>query len=252
MLDSTLSREPLQNRKIRSIRSLARAAAAAALLFAATSVMAQTASPQTADNPQTLVFIRHGEKPKEGLGLLTCQGLNRALMLPDWFIAHFPPPDSIFAPDPKVKTTELHGDGQRYDYVRPLLTIGPTAVRLGVPINTQLPFNDPGLLADTLLEPRYRHATIYLAWEHTNILEFAEVMLARFGSQAKVPEWPNSDYETVFVFTIDWGTPGSMNFRVESQGLGPMSDICPRAMGDEVSGSDPVGIPGGGNIAPQR
>jgi hypothetical protein len=252
MLNGTPSREPLQNRGINSIRCLACAAVAAALLHAATSAVAQTASPQTADKPQTLVFIRHGEKPKEGLGLLTCQGLNRALMLPDWFIAHFPPPDDIFAPDPKVKTTELHGDGQRYDYVRPLLTIGPTAIRLGVPINTQLPFNDPGLLADTLLEPQYRHETIYLAWEHTNILEFAEVMLTRFDSQAEVPEWPNSDYETVFVFTIDWSEPGSMDFRVESQGLGPMSDICPRATGDQVSGSAPAGLPGGGNSAPQR
>jgi len=234
MLNRTLPRQPLQNRGTRSIRSLASIAAGAGLLLAATSSMAQPVGPPAGAKVQTLVFIRHGEKPKQGLGLLTCQGLNRALMLPDWLIAHFPRPDYIFAPDPKVKTTELHGDGQRYDYVRPLLTIGPTAIRLGVPINTQLPFNDPGLLADTLLEPQYRHATIYLAWEHGNIVEFAAVMLARFGSQARIPAWPNSDYETVFVFTIDWDKPGSMDFRVETEGFGPLSETCPRAMGDEV------------------
>lgn len=96
---------------------------------------------------ETLVLVRHAEKPAEGLGLLTCKGLNRALLLPDFFASNFERPDHIFAPNPAVKVTEIHGNGQRYDYVRPLLTIGPTAVRFGVPISTQLPFNDPGLLA---------------------------------------------------------------------------------------------------------
>jgi len=32
---------------------------------------------------ETIVFFRHGEKPSAGLGQLTCQGLNRALALPD-------------------------------------------------------------------------------------------------------------------------------------------------------------------------
>ena len=36
---------------------------------------------QPADGTQTLVFLRHAEKPGEGLGQLNCQGLNRALDL---------------------------------------------------------------------------------------------------------------------------------------------------------------------------
>jgi hypothetical protein len=151
------------------------------------------AGQKSSDNVETIVVVRHGEKPKQGLGLLTCQGLNRALMLPDYFAANFPRPGYIFAPDPKVKATELHGDGQRYDYVRPLPTIGPTAIRFGVPINTQLPFNDPGLLADTLLGSKYHNSTVYVAWEHTNIVDFATVLLTRFGRTDKVPDWANSD-----------------------------------------------------------
>lgn len=176
---------------------------------------------------ETLVLVRHGEKPKEGLGLLTCQGLNRALKLPAFFAANFPRPDFIFAPDPSVKATEIHGDGQRYDYVRPLLTIGPTAIRLGVPVNTQLPYNDPGLLADTLLEPQYHDATIYVAWEHLRIVEFAEILVKRFGSAAKVPEWDNGNYDTVFVFTIDWSAR-SLKFDVRSENLGPLAETCPQ------------------------
>ena len=31
---------------------------------------------------ETIIFLRHGEKPEEGLGQLNCRGLNRALALP--------------------------------------------------------------------------------------------------------------------------------------------------------------------------
>src|SRR5262249_12549599 len=92
----------------------------------------QAAAAESRDGSvETLVLVRHAEKPEEGLGLLTCKGLNRALLLPDFFAANFPRPDRIFAPNPAVKVTEIHGDGRRYDYVRPLLTIGPTAIRFG-------------------------------------------------------------------------------------------------------------------------
>jgi hypothetical protein len=32
---------------------------------------------------ETLIFVRHGEKPANDSGQLTCKGLNRALALPD-------------------------------------------------------------------------------------------------------------------------------------------------------------------------
>jgi hypothetical protein len=187
----------------------------------------ESPSHSDSDSVQRLVFIRHGEKPAQGLGLLSCRGLNRALKLPDYFSAHFPPPDYIFAPNPSVKVTEFHGDGQRYDCVRPLLTIAPTAVRFGVPVDTQLPYNDPGLLADTLLAPRYRTATIYLGWEHIDLVEFTRVMFDRFGHDDVVPHWPNSDFETVFVFTIRWGAVPRLAFDVQKEKLGPISDAWP-------------------------
>jgi len=176
---------------------------------------------------ETLVLIRHAEKPPQGLGLLTCKGLNRALILPDFFAANFERPDHIFAPNPAVKATEIHGDGGRYDYVRPLLTIGPTAIRFGVPINAQLPFNDPGLLADTLLDPQYHNDTIYVAWEHSNLVDLASIMLMRFRDAAPVPPWPNSDFETYYVFRIDWNKVPTLKFEVRSENLGPISEKCP-------------------------
>ena len=191
---------------------------------------AQAPPAETRDRGvETLVLVRHAEKPAEGLGLLTCKGLNRALLLPDFFASNFERPDHIFAPNPAVKVTEIHGNGQRYDYVRPLLTIGPTAVRFGVPINTQLPFNDPGLLADTLLDPQYHNDTIYVAWEHANLVTFAEIVLTRFHDPTPVPPWPNGDYDTFHVFRIDWGKVPALKFEVRSEKLGPISENCPHA-----------------------
>lgn len=180
------------------------------------------------ENIETLVFVRHGEKPGKGLGLLNCKGLNRSLKLPDFFADNFPPADYIFAPNPSLKTTEIHGDGQRYDYIRPLLTIGPTAVKMGVPVNTQLPYNDPGLLADTLLESKYHNAIVYLCWEHMDIVEFTTAMLRRFGKDEKVPVWDNNDYDMVFVFTIDWNVdPPVLNVKTKTQNPGPLEENCP-------------------------
>ena len=49
---------------------------------------------------ETIVLVRHGEKPAEGLGQLNCQGLNRALALPVVIGKLFGRLDAIFAPDP--------------------------------------------------------------------------------------------------------------------------------------------------------
>ena len=187
------------------------------------------AAESRARSLETLVLVRHAEKPEKGLGLLSCKGLNRALLLPDFFAANFQRPDHIFAPNTAVKVTEIHGDGQRYDYVRPLLTIGPTAVRFEVPINTQLPFNDPGLLADTLLDPQYHKDTIYVAWEHSNLVAFAEIVLKRFHDPAPVPEWSNNDYDTFYVFRFDWEKVPTLKFEVRSENFGPIRQDCPQA-----------------------
>jgi hypothetical protein len=53
------------------------------------------------DGTQTLVFLRHGEKPGEGLGQLNCQGLNRALDLATLLPERFGKADYVFAANPR-------------------------------------------------------------------------------------------------------------------------------------------------------
>src|SRR5262249_51427836 len=78
-----------------------------------------------ANTTETLVFMRHGEKPAGGYGQLTCQGLNRANALPFVLKSRFGAAQYVFAPNPIVPIPDAAGS---FYYVRPLATIEPTAV----------------------------------------------------------------------------------------------------------------------------
>lgn len=75
--------------------SLTLAAAAVPLALAVVESRAQPV-----DGTQTLVFLRHAEKPGEGLGQLNCQGLNRALDLATLLPERFGKADYVFAANP--------------------------------------------------------------------------------------------------------------------------------------------------------
>ena len=89
---------------------------------------------------ETIVFLRHGEKPDKEIGQLDCQGLNRALALPRVLMSKFGRPDFLFAP----ATTRLpkFGGGGGPNYLRPLATIEPTAIQLGMPVDTDFGYSN--------------------------------------------------------------------------------------------------------------
>ena len=89
---------------------------------------------ETKNGTQTLVFLRHAEKPAMGLGQLNCQGLNRAIELSEVLPRKFGKADYIFAANPSRHVEEGEGD-LSYSYVRPLMTVGPSAIKLGLPVN---------------------------------------------------------------------------------------------------------------------
>ena len=182
-------------------------------------------------NGETIVLLRHGEKPPGGLGQLTCKGLNRALALPSVLIGRYGKPDFIYAPNPSMRAKD--GNPQpTYSYVRPLATIEPTAIRLVMPVNTQIGFQQIDDLQKELLQPAYAHSLIFVAWEHEKLREFAVQMLQSYGTgAAQVPEWTNDDYETIYLFHITRsgsnGTPQA-TLEIQKEGLSSsLSDTCP-------------------------
>jgi hypothetical protein len=60
-----------------------------------------------ADAQETIVAIRHAEKPATSLGRPTCKGLNRALALPKVLIPRYGKPDRIYALDPGTRIGQL-------------------------------------------------------------------------------------------------------------------------------------------------
>jgi hypothetical protein len=177
-------------------------------------------------NVETLVCIRHGEKPRGGLGQLTCRGLNRALALPEVLLARYGTPQFVFAPNP---TQKVDGTNGYYYYVRPLATIEPTAIRCGLPVNTEFGFREIKGLEKELRKPAYQSATVFIAWEHFLLDDFARKMVKHHGGDpAQVPPWPDGDYDTIFVFKIsrDAGKE-TFSFNIEHEGLNNLSDTCP-------------------------
>lgn len=177
---------------------------------------------------ETIVAIRHGEKPPGGLGQLDCKGLNRALALPKVLISRFGRPDAIYAPNPADQVRD--GGPNEYSYVRPLIAIEPTAIQLHMPVNAQIGLNDIAGLQAAVTAPAYAHALIFVAWEHGLLNRFAEQMLQTYGMNPDaVPSWPNSDYDRIYIFkiqTID-GKP-ALTFQVSHEGLnGKLSNSCP-------------------------
>jgi hypothetical protein len=211
------------------------AATLLALCFVASGCKAsrqpESAASETKSS-ETIVVLRHGEKATGGAGQLSCMGLNRSLALPKLLVGRFGRADAIFAPNPASRMRENSFSTRSYSYVRPLATIEPTAIQLGLPVNTQLSFADIAGLQAAVTAPAYANSTIFIAWEHKYAYDFARQMLRAYGlDPSQVPAWPSDDFETMYVFHIT-RTAGAdapaMTFAVQQEGLeGSLSGTCP-------------------------
>jgi hypothetical protein len=176
---------------------------------------------------ETIVLIRHGEKPPSGLGQLNCQGLNRSLALPAVLLAKFGKPDYLMAPDP----AHLKRDGAGlYSYIRPLATIEPTAIALGMPVSTAYGFDEIDRLQDLLRGPDYRNALVIVAWEHKLAEQLARNILRQSGgAESEVPRWKGSDFDSMYVITIDRSANGTVvaSFKHDWERLDGLIDTCP-------------------------
>jgi hypothetical protein len=188
-------------------------------------LLAFLATPAFADT-QTLVFMRHGEKPSAGLGQLDCQGLNRALALPAVLRKRFGAPAAIFAPNPADKMEE---NDTAYAYVRPLATIEPTAIAFGLPVNVDFAFGDIKGLQGALAQPALQNGVVFIAWEHKQIAKLAGRILADNGGDAgQVDKWKGDDFDSLYVIRIkrEGGTV-SATYQHSREGLDGQSINCP-------------------------
>lgn len=160
---------------------------------------------------------------------MACQGLNRALALPSVLLAKFGKPDYLFAPNPAVRVFD--GTVKGYDYVRPLATIEPTAVRFGMPVDTDYGYLAIGRLERELTRKRYEGKVIFIAWEHHMLDQMVKELMKRFGGdEAEVPPWPADDYDSLYVLRIDQRSTGkAISFTHDHEGLDGLSADCPES-----------------------
>lgn len=196
--------------------------------FVAAMLATLFALPAWADDVETIIMVRHGEKPDAGLGQLTCQGLNRSLALPHVIKARYGKPDFVFAPDPAQQKDD---HGAQYDYVRPLATVEPTAIFFGLPVNTSIGYSKTGDLRRVLLQPQYKDSLILVGWEHTIIEKLARrVIEDNGGDPASVPDWKSNDFDSVYILRITRsGDKTQATFAQEHEGLNNQPEQCPGA-----------------------
>lgn len=174
----------------------------------------------------TIVMVRHAEKPAADLGQLDCKGLNRALKLGPLLNSRFGKADTVLAPNPAVKKTL---GTSAWNYVRPLATIEPYAIRNGLPVNTEFGWNDPLALVNLLLTRQ--RGLVIVAWQHHMLVETAKQLVQRLGANQRIPAWPSDDFDTIFVFKIDTSAPAKptlISFETRQQGLNGQPTTCPQ------------------------
>jgi hypothetical protein len=187
----------------------------------------------TALNPLTIVIFRHAEKPMRENGVmmengqLGAQAVHRLARLPDALLGEFGCPDLLVAPNPAVKMrNKVTGD--YFNYVRPLATIIPLAVKIEFPVWTPYGFNQNDflardLLADKALAPDAtgKAKTVFIAWERNNIRKIYDQLAAvgrlasREGTTITVDgaaytcespaKWRQCDFDSIWLIHVAGG-----------------------------------------------
>ena len=175
---------------------------------------------------ETIVLLRYGEKPTDGLGQLNCQGLNRALALPAVIGKLFGRPDAIFAPDPSQSKEDY---GHPYNYVRPLATIEPTAIAFALPVDASVGVSNLDALRHKLESPVYRSALVVVAWEHVAVAQLARLLVAEHGGDPTiVPNWQGDDFDSIYVVRLtQTGAGTAVAFEKRREGLDAEPTTCP-------------------------
>ncbi|MFI0741850.1 hypothetical protein ACH4PU_27840 [Streptomyces sp. NPDC021100] len=174
---------------------------------------APEATPRAAAGADTVMIIRHAEKPAEDDGDgkppfgVTEDGVRNAhaLLIRGWqragaLVPLFAPeggapvrpglrrPDAVYAAD-------AHGAGKG---LRPAETVAPLAARLGEPVDSSYGQGQEAALAKELAA---RHGATLVSWEHRRIAR----IVAGLGRVRPAPPraWPGDRYDLVWVFTRD-------------------------------------------------
>ena len=176
----------------------------AILLFVFTA--SSNSSAQENGNPLRIIIIRHAEKPVLGDNL-NCQGLNRALLLPDLLVKKFGVPTSSYVP-------AITSDSSFTKHARMLETIMPLAVRYNLGINSRFSGRDSSGLVTDLLK---KNGNVLVIWDHKSIIP----IIHAFGINDPTLKWDDGDYDSIWIITFV-GNTAVLSF--DKENLSPLKD----------------------------
>ena len=170
-----------------------RLAAAAVLLFATLGPHSNAQAPNHLAG-DTILIIRHAEKPATGSGL-TPQGEARAHA----YIQYFEPfKEQTLA----LKVDALYSGADSDNSLRPRLTLEPLSNATGLPIHSTVNTKHPEELVAQLKSEPHPHTPL-IAWRHGQI----PALLRAFGASPEklLPNaiWPDDVFDNVIVLTFD-------------------------------------------------
>jgi hypothetical protein len=112
--------------------------------------------------------------------------------------------------------------------VRPLATIEPTAIKLGLPVNAQYGYADIAALQAELLNSAYASATVFISWEHLQLQQLVQNIMNTYGGGAAVPPWPSDDFDSLYVVRLtNSGGAITAQFEHDFEGLTSLPATCP-------------------------
>jgi len=176
---------------------------------------------------KTIVVIRHGEKKaNKSKGGLSCKGLNRGLALPDMLLQRYGNNiKGIFAPEPVYIKDPGDGDNDSW-YLRPIITIDPLAIRMGIAINIHFNMNeniDELILSKKLYEAE--PGVYIVAWEHKHIPLLVDSIMRLYKEEIQIPNWNETEFDRLYVIRIFKN--GKISITPEKEGLSwKLSDYC--------------------------
>ena len=178
------------------------------LLFGVSILITNISFSQAKDEkpPLKIIILRHAEKPDNGDNL-SCQGLNRALALPDVLYSKFKLPDYIFVPS--INTGKTTGTARMYQ------TIVPFAVKYNLNIDTKFDVGKEKALCQSISK---RSGTVMVVWEHNNIPAIAQELGVTAEKKLK---WKGSDFDTIWIITFK---DGKAELSTDKENLNPSSE----------------------------
>lgn len=175
-------------------------------------------TPLGINTNETVYMIRHVEAHPTSYfedGNYVGAGQWRALYLPHALAGKINPPQQIYSIDPSIGVPSQVDNPIAYSYVRPTLTVAPYAIANNLPFNlaASVPVmaQSPPQLATAASDffftgGNFSNQTILAAWEHKHVPTTINALIATYfpnGGGPTAPDWPDSDYDTVWTVTLD-------------------------------------------------